>query len=76
MQLQFQTSSNSFTISIKPKQADWFLQLLSKISIEHSNGLLLSEIKASYKAAGLDSFELFWDNKPILSLHKAGMLRI
>ena len=76
MQLQFQTSSNSFTISIEPKQADWFLQLLTKISIEHSNGLLLSEIKASYKAAGLDSFELFWDNKPILSLHKAGMLRI
>jgi len=62
MQLQFQTSSNTFTISIDPKQADWFLDLLNNIAIEKSNGLILSEIKASYQAAGLDGFELFWDN--------------
>jgi hypothetical protein len=76
MQLQFQTSSNSFSISIDPKQADWFLKILPQLSVENSNGLLLSEIKASYQAAGLDGFELFWDNKPISNLHKAGLLRI
>ena len=76
MQLQFQTSSNTFTISIDPKQADWFLDLLNNIAIEKSNGLILSEIKASYQAAGLDGFELFWDNKPISNLHKAGLLKL
>jgi len=76
MQLQFQTSSNTFTISIDPKQADWFLDLLHNIAIEKSNGLILSEIKATYQAAGLDGFELFWDNKPISNLHKAGLLRL
>jgi hypothetical protein len=76
MQLQFQTSSNSFTISIDPKQADWFLKILPQLSVENSNGLLLSEIKASYQAAGLEGFELFWDNKPINTLSKAGLLRV
>ena len=76
MQLQFQTSYNSFSISIDPKQADWFLKLLPQLSVENSNGLLLSEIKASYQAAGLDGFELFWDNKPINTLSKAGFLRV
>ena len=76
MQLQFQTSSNSISISIDPKQADWFLKILPQLSVENSNGLLLSEIKASYQAAGLDGFELFWDNKPINTLSKAGLLRV
>ncbi|MFM7721236.1 MAG: hypothetical protein ACKO52_08855 [Sediminibacterium sp.] len=33
-------------------------------------------IKAGYLAAGLEDFDLFWDNKPIKTLHKAGLLRI
>ena len=76
MQLQFQTSTNTFTISIDPKQAEWFLNLLNKLSIEKSKGLSLSEIKASYQVVGLEDFELFWDNKPISGLHKAGLLRL
>jgi hypothetical protein len=36
----------------------------------------LADIKADYTAAGLEDFDLFWDNKPINSLHKVGLLRI
>jgi hypothetical protein len=36
----------------------------------------LADIKADYAAAGLDSFDLFWDNKPVNTLHKVGLLRI
>ena len=32
--------------------------------------------KESYEAAGLEDFELFWDNKPVTTLYKAGLLRI
>ncbi len=76
MQLQFQANNASFTISIDPKQGEWFLQILPQLSVGSSNGLTLAEIKASYQAAGLEGFELFWDNKPINALSKAGLLRI
>jgi hypothetical protein len=76
MQLQFQSNNASFNISIDPKQAAWFLQILPELSVDSSNGLTIAEIKASYQAAGLEGFELFWDNKPISSLHKVGLLRI
>jgi hypothetical protein len=33
-------------------------------------------VKESYEAAGLEDFELFWDNKPVTTLYKAGLLRI
>ena len=76
MQLQFQANNASFNISIDPKQADWFLQILPQLSVDSSNGLTIAEIKASYQAAGLEGFELFWDNKPINTLSKAGLLRV
>lgn len=76
MQLQFQANNASFHISIDPKQAEWFLQILPQLSVDSSNGLTIAEIKASYQAAGLEGFELFWDNKPINTLAKAGLLRV
>ena len=76
MQLQFQANNASFHISIDPKQAEWFLQILPQLSVDSSNGLTIAEIKASYQAAGLEGFELFWDNKPINTLSKAGLLRV
>ena len=76
MQLQFQANNASFTISVDPKQAEWFLQILPQLSVSHTNGLTISAIKASYLSAGLEGFELFWDNKPIAGLYKAGLLKI
>jgi len=42
------------------------------------NGKLysLQEVKDDYEAAGLDNFELFWDNKPVNTLYKAGLLQL
>jgi hypothetical protein len=44
--------------------------------VDASTGMALTDIKAGYLAAGLEDFDLFWDNKPINTLHKAGLLRI
>jgi len=33
----------------------------------------LKEVKADYELAGLEHFELFWDNKPVNGLNKAGL---
>ena len=61
---------------MSPENGAWLMQLLSKIHIDTSAGMPLAEIKADYAAAGLEGFDLFWDNKPINTLHKAGLLRI
>ena len=36
----------------------------------------MQEVKESYEASGLDDFELFWDNKPVNTLYKVGLLKI
>jgi len=38
--------------------------------------LTLPQVKANYEAAGLEDFELFWDNKPVSGLYKVGLLRV
>ena len=52
------------------------LNLLPKLSIANGSGLNYATIKESYDATGLEAFELFWDNKPVTTLYKAGLLRI
>jgi hypothetical protein len=76
MSLQFQTNTAQFNISIDTKVGAWILDLLPKLSIEKGNGLSYLEIKESYAVAGLEGFELCWENKPITNLYKAGLLNI
>jgi hypothetical protein len=76
MNLRFETNKNTISIHVDPEKGKWFLQLLSTINVDASTGMALKDIKAGYLAAGLEDFDLFWDNKPINALHKAGLLRI
>ncbi len=76
MNLRFETNKNTISIHVDPEKGKWFIILLSTINVELSTGMTLADIKADYIAAGLQDFDLFWDNKPINALHKAGLLRI
>lgn len=76
MNLRFETNQNSISIHVDPEKGKWLMQLLSTIEVANSSGMPLADVKANYKAAGLEGFELFWDNKPIHTLYKAGLLRI
>jgi hypothetical protein len=76
MNLRFETNTNTISINVDPEKGKWFLHLLSTIHVDGSTGMALLDIKADYIAAGLEDFDLFWDNKPINTLHKAGLLRI
>jgi hypothetical protein len=76
MNLRFETNKNTISIQVDPEKGKWFMQLLSTIHVELSTGMPLADIKTNYVAAGLEDFDLFWDNKPINTLHKAGLLRI
>ena len=74
MSLHFRNNKSEFNVSLEPAKGEWLLQLLSNIAIEKGSGLSYAQIKESYASAGFDGFELFWDNKPITSLYKAGLL--
>ena len=76
MNLCFETNQNTISIHVAPQKGNWFIQLLEKIKVDTSLGMSLVDIKADYLATGLEDFDLFWDNKPINTLHKAGLLRI
>ncbi len=76
MNLKFETNKNTISINIEPEKGTWLTQLLPKLNASISNGMTLADIKADYAIAGLDGFDLFWDNKPVSALHKAGLLRI
>ena len=76
MNLCFETNQNTISIHVEPQKGTWLIQLLEKINVQTNSGMALSDIKADYLAAGLEDFDLFWDNKPINTLHKAGLLRV
>ena len=76
MNLCFETNQNTISIQVAPQKGTWFIQLLEKINVQTNAGMPLADIKADYLASGLEDFDLFWDNKPINTLHKAGLLRI
>jgi hypothetical protein len=76
MQFTFQTNKQSFQISIEPNKGAWLIQLLNALQIEKEQPMTYAQIKQDYTNAGLEGFELFWDNKPITSLYKAGLLLV
>lgn len=71
--LQFDTPQQRISISTSDVQGQWLYQLLQRVQWPQGQPLTLAQVKADYEAAGLEHFELFWDNKPINTLHKAGL---
>jgi hypothetical protein len=76
MHLEFQNNTNQYSINIDPKVGAWLLDILPNLSLKNGLGLSISQIKESYTAAGLEGFELCWENKPITNLYKTGLLLI
>lgn len=76
LSMTFQTPREPFTINVEPAKGTWLLNLLPRLSIMNPAPLTLPMIKADYEGAGLEDFELFWDNKPVNTLYKAGLLRV
>ena len=74
--MEFQTPSQKLSINVDPVKGAWLLHLLSKLELVNGNGMTYSAIKEDFQAAGLEGFELFWDNKPISTLYKAGLLQL
>ena len=76
MLLSFQTIKGIHTISVDPDKGAWLCQLLPQLQLVNPKIMTLKEVMADYEKAGLEDFDLFWDNKPVNGLWKAGLLRI
>jgi hypothetical protein len=76
LQITFATKKENITINTDTAKGKWLLQLLPKLSVQHDKLLNMQEIKDDYEQQGLEDFELFWDNKPVSTLYKAGLLKL
>jgi len=74
--LTFQGKREPFNIKVDPPQGAWLAGILKELDIKQTKTYTLQEVKESYEAAGLEDFELFWDNKPVNTLHKVGLLKL
>ncbi len=74
--LTFETKKETFNIKTDQAEGLWLVAILEKLSISNIKTSTLQEVKESYEAAGLYDFELFWDNKPVNTLYKAGLLQL
>lgn len=76
LQLHFVGAQKEVKIAVDLAKGEWLFNLLVQLKNQENNGWTLSEIKTNYKNAGLEGFELFWDNKPVTTLHKVGFLKV
>jgi hypothetical protein len=74
--ISFTGKKQTFQVQLQKKQGDWFVEMLHKLSVNNPKTYTLQDVKDNYVAAGLEDFELFWDNKPVSTMHKIGLLRL
>ncbi|MEO6537005.1 MAG: B12-binding domain-containing radical SAM protein [Ferruginibacter sp.] len=63
-------------IQLLKSHAEWLVEMLSNLSVDNLKTYSLQDVKNSYEAAGLEDFELFWDNKPVNTMNKLGLLNL
>lgn len=74
--LTFQSKQSSLNIKVDKEPGLWLAAVLPKLSVANIKLWTWQEVKDSYEAAGLEDFELFWDNKPVNGLYAFGLLRL
>lgn len=74
--LTFQGKKETVNIRTEPAQGAWLAGILKELSVSNIKTYTLQEVKEHYEKAGLEDFELFWDNKPVNGLYKLGLLKL
>ena len=74
--LTFISKSSTQQMQILKTHAEWLIPMLEKLSVQNIKTFTLQEVMDNYEAAGLEDFELFWDNKPMSGMGKLGLLRL
>jgi hypothetical protein len=72
--LTFQSKKTTLNIKVGQQEGKWLAEMLEKLSVYNPKMYTLEEVRASYEQEGLEDFPLFWDNKPVNTLYKMGLL--
>ncbi len=74
--LTFQGKMETLNIKVDQKQGEWLAEMLEQLSVHNTRVMTYKEVKDNFEQAGLEDFELFWDNKPVNGLYKMGLLSL
>jgi hypothetical protein len=74
--IDFATRRLKQQLQFPKQQGEWLMGILQQLSNVNAQPLTLQQVKDSYDAAGLEDFELFWDNKPVNTMNRLGLLRL
>ena len=72
--LTFHSQRETFELKVAKAQGIWLAAMLTQLHISNPKTWTLQEVMADYNYAGLEDFELFWDNKPVNGLYRFGLL--
>jgi hypothetical protein len=73
--LTFQTKKEILQIKVDAAAGEWLVNILPQLSIHNTKIFTLAEVKSDFEKVLPDAdFELFWDNKPVNTLWKAGLV--
>lgn len=75
-EITFNEKQQELNIKVDKLQGIWLTDILEKLSVRNMKTWTLQDVIADYHAAGLEDFEIFWDNKPVNTLYKFGLLKL
>lgn len=76
LSLTFETKKETINIKVDKARGEWLATILQTLSVYNPAIQTLQDVKQDYENAGLEDFELFWDNKPVSTLYKVGLLML
>lgn len=75
-ELLFEGLSGSTRLRLEPATGRWLKELLPLLAPDQPRPMTRADIRRRYEEAGLEDFELFWDNKPVNTLYAWGLLQV
>jgi hypothetical protein len=76
MEITFQSPKETLSIRVDKDKGEWLMEMLEKMKISSPKIITYQALKEDYEARVGDDFELFFDNKPVNTLYKAGLLKL
>jgi len=74
--LSFVTKRETGNIRLTVEQGNWLMNILPRLRPGNATAMTLLDVKNDYETAGLEDFELFWENKPMNTMYRYGLLTV
>jgi hypothetical protein len=75
-ELSFENRTETIQLRVDKDKGVWLAALLPQLTVDTLKPLTRADVMARYAEAGFEDFELFWDNKPVSNLRRAGLLQL